>query len=466
MDSNKKRVLQAQLRRFRSRFAQGPQSVLYTLFGAQCLGQWAVEECGQWRERVYGPLRTLMLFIEQVLGADHSCQDVVALGVSERVSGGHSPNSLSSGPYCRARQRLSLGLIERLGRATGQRVCQGQPAHWRWRGREVKLLDGSTVSMPLTESNQDAFPHHREQKPGLGFPVARLLGLVSLSCGVVLDWAVGPCEGQGSGESTLAWGLVPGLSAGDLVIADRAFAGYFMVARLLQAGVDVVVRQHQRRRCDFRLGKRLGARDHVVVWPRPVRPAWMDAQTYVQLPAQLSIREVRVGGWTLATTLLDAHAVSKKEVHQLYRSRWYIELDLRSIKSVMQMDILRCKTPPMVRKEIATHLLAYNLVRAVMSQAASHTTVLPRQLSFKAALQLLRAFEQNLRHCPHRRLAFQHAHLLGAIARVRLPHRPGRVEPRCIKRRTQTHPLMSEPRAVLRERLAQRKAQAMAEVLR
>jgi hypothetical protein len=466
MDSSKKRAVCAQLRRFRARFVQGHEAALYTLFSARCLGQWVSEECGQWRERLYGPLRTVMLFIEQVLSADHSCQDVVALGVSARVGAGRAPNSLSSGPYCRARQRLSLGLIERLGRAVGQRVCEGQPGGWLWRGRQVKLIDGSTVSMPDTDDNRSNFPQHREQKPGLGFPVARVVGLVSLSCGVVLDWASGPCEGKGSGETGLAWGLVSGLGRGDIVIADRAYAGYFMIARLLQAGVDVVIRQHHRRRCDFRRGKRLGARDHVVVWTRPKRPAWMDELTYAGMPEQLSMREARVGAWTLASSLLDARAVSKQDLLGLYRSRWQIELDLRSIKAVMQMDILRCKSAQMVCKEIATHLLAYNLVRAVMAQAASRTTVLPRQLSFKAAMQLLRAFEQNLRHCPRQRLARQHAHLLGAIARLRLPHRPDRVEPRCVKRRTHTHPLLTKPRSVERQRLAQRKATIMANSLR
>lgn len=466
MHGNKKRAVCAQLRRFRARFVQERGAVLYGLFTTQCLGQWVTEECGRWRERLYGPLTTLMLFIEQVLSADHSCQDVVALGVSARVASGQAQCSLNTGSYCRARQRLSLSLIERLGRAVGQRVCVQPPEAWLWRGRQVKLIDGSTASMPDTTDNQKHFPQHREQKPGLGFPMARLVAVISLSCGTVLDWASGACEGKSSGETGLVWGLVPGFCGGDIVIADRCYAGYFMIARLLQAGVDVVTRQHQRRRCDFRRGKRLGTRDHVVVWARPKRPAWMDELTYAGMPEQLSMREVRIGGWTLASSLLDARAVSKKELLGLYRSRWQVELDLRSIKSVMQMDILRCKSAQMVRKEIATHLLAYNLVRAVMAQAASHTSVSPRQLSFKGTLQLLRAFEQNLRHCPHQRLRLQHAHLLGAIARLRLPHRPDRVEPRCIKRRTQTYPLLTTPRSVEKQRLTRSKAKSMADSLK
>jgi hypothetical protein len=466
MNGNKKRAVCAQIRRFRQRFVQGRGSLLSRLFTERCLGQWVCEECGRWRERIYGPLRTLTLFIEQVLSADHSCQDAVALGVSARVALGESVCSLNSGPYCRARQRLALSLIERLGREVAARICARQRPGWLWRGRPVKLIDGATVSMPDTVDNQRHFPQNRGQKRGLGFPLARVVAVISLSCGAVLEWACGACEGKASGETALLWGLVDKLAPGDIVVADRCYAGYFMIARLISQGVDVVIRQHQRRRCDFRCGKRLGARDHVVSWVRPKRPAWMDEATYQRMPQTLCMREVRVGGWTIVSSLLDARTVSKKDLLALYRSRWQVELDLRSIKAVMQMDILRCKSATMVRKEIATHLLAYNLVRAVMAQAASHAALSPRQLSFKATLQLLRAFEQNLRHCPRQRLVNQHAYLLGAIAALRLPLRPDRVEPRAIKRRPATYTFLSEPRSVVRKRLVQRKEKIMASALR
>lgn len=466
MNGNKKREVCAQIRRFRRRFVQGTGSVLSELFTARCLGQWVLEACGSWRERVYGPLRTLMLFVEQVLSADHSCQDAVALELSARVALGQAPCSLNSGPYCRARQRLPLKLIERLGREVAVRVCARQRPGWLWRDRHVKLIDGATVSMPDTLDNQAHFPQNREQKPGLGFPLARLVAVVSLSCGAVLEWAIGACEGKASGETALLWTLLHRLERGDIVVADRCYAGYFMIAQLLSLGVDVVIRQHQRRHTDFRCGQRLGVRDHVAIWARPKCPAWMDEATYARMPERLHMREVRVGGWTIVSSLIDARAVSKKDLLELYRSRWQVELDLRSIKAVMQMDILRCKSAPMVRKEIATHLLAYNLVRTVMAQAASHTTLLPRQLSFKGTLQLLRALEQNLRHCPRKRLVFQHACVLGAIAQLRLPHRPDRVEPRAIKRRPATFKFMTKPRAIERERLIRRKHTIMAAALR
>jgi hypothetical protein len=454
------------VRRLRARFVQSVGAVLGDVIPAQLLMQWVMEEAGRYRERVYGPLSTLVLFIEQVLSADQSCQDAVARGVSARVALGQAPCSLNTGPYCKARARLPLGLLQRLGRESGERVCAGQRQGWRWRGREVKLVDGTTLSMPDTARNQASFPQNHEQKAGLGFPLARVVAIVSLSCGAVLQWAIGPCEGKDTGETALLWGLAQNLKRGDVVVADRCYAGYFMIAWLLQLGVDVVIRQHQRRHTDFRCGQRLGPRDHVVNWVRPQRPAWMDEAIYAAMPETLTMREVRAGGWTLVSTLTDARKVSKRDLLDLYRSRWQVELDLRSIKTVMQMEPLRCMSPQMVEKEIAAHLLAYNLVRAVMAAAAYLRAVLPRLLSFKAALQLLRAFEQNLRHCPHGRLAIRQAHLLGAIAQMKLPHRPGRVEPRAIKRRPKPHKLLTEPRHIVRERLLIQQQRHVAAFLR
>jgi hypothetical protein len=330
----------------------------------------------------------------------------------------------------------------------------------------VKLVDGTTVSMPDTVANQEKFPQNHGQRLGLGFPLARVVGIVSLSCGAVLEWASGACEGKQTGETALLWQLAQKLSRGDVVIADRYYAGYFMIARLMQLGVDVVIRQHQLRHTDFRRGVRLGARDHVVSWVRPHRPAWMDEATYRTMPETLSVREVRVGGWTLATSLTDARQVSKQELLVLYRSRWQVELDLRSIKAVMQMDVVRCKTPPMVEKEIAAHLLAYNLVRSVMAKAAYLAGVLPRQLSFKGALQLLRAFEQNLRHSSCARLDIGQAHLLAGMAQMKLPYRPWRVEPRAVKRRPKTYKRLTQPRNIVRAALLKQQQRYIAAFLR
>jgi hypothetical protein len=249
------------------------------------------------------------------------------------------------------------------------------------------------------------------------------------------------------------------------VIADRYYAGYFLIALLVQLGVDVVIRQHQCRHTDFRRGQRLGTKDHLVSWPKLQRPRWMDADTYATMPETLHMREVNVGGWTLVTTLTDAREVSKRDLFELYRARWQIELDLRSIKTSMRMDVLRCKSPQMVQKEIAVYLLAYNMVRAVMAQAAHLGRVLPRQLSFKGALQMLNAFAENLRHCPFGRLVLRHAYLLAGIAQMKLPHRPGRVEPRALKRRPKPFQLLTVPRQIVRARLMAQQQQHIAACL-
>jgi hypothetical protein len=461
MDTIKLKRCREQVRRFRDRFVQGAGHALSEVLSRAELEKSVQRYAGSYRDRMYPPLVTLRLFIDQVMSADQSCQDAVARSLSARVSEGLRPSGLNTGAYCKARQRLPAELLTHLCQATGQRLCAAQPAAWRWRGREVKLIDGITVSMPDTGANQAAFPQVPQQKSGVGFPIARIVGIISLGCGAILEWALGPCEGKESGETSMLRRMGQALNPGDIILADRYYAGYFMLAHLLGLGVDVVVRQHQLRHTNFRRGEHLGTRDHVVSWPRPQRPTWMDEATYCTVPETLRLRETRVGGWILVSSLCD-HRVSKRDLLQLYGWRWNIELDFRAVKSVMQMDVLRCQTPAMVAKEIAAHLLAYNLVRAVMAQAACIACVLPRQLSFKAALQQLRAFEQGLRHRRYADLRLAHQAIILAISRRKLPHRPGRVEPRAVKRRPKNQPIMTQPRAVLRAHLQQRQQQHLA----
>lgn len=444
-----------QVSRFCGRFAQSSVGSLGSVLGEQFVNQALHEHGGRWRERIYGPMNTLELFIEQVLNPDHSCQDAVARGLSQRVALGEAPCSLNTGPFCKARTRLSFELIESLRRELGSRLTEGQPRDWGWRGRPVKLVDGSTVSMPDTRVNQQSFPQNREQAQGVGFPVARIVAIISMSNGAVLDWSMGPCEGKRTGETAMLWEMAANLVPGDVLIMDRYYAGYFMLARLQQQGVDVVVRANRHRQTDFRCGKRLGKHDHLVHWQRPTRPHWMDEKTYQQMPESLQLREARVRGVTLVSTLVDAKAVDKQELFVLYDQRWNVELDFRSIKTVMQMETLRCKTPEMVKKEVAVHLLAYNLVRAVMAQAAVQAALLPRQLSFKTALQLINAFHQVLRHAPSGPLGTMQAHLIGAITCARLRHRPGRHEPRVVKRRPKQYPRLSQPRNIARKKSRQ-----------
>lgn len=445
----KKRLRHA-VAQFKQDFADRPTRALDDLLSHEMVCTMVDEEVGAYRERIYPPLTTLGLFIGQALSADGACQDAVARHQSERSAHGARPCSVSNGPYCKARQRLPLSLIERLAVSVGERLEQMTGKNWTWHGRSVKLLDGTTVSMPDTQANQAAYPQSGEQQAGLGFPLALLVALISLSTGAVLRWATGPCRGKGSGEQALFRPLMPHLSRGDIILVDRYHCTYFTVAMLAEQGVDLLTRQHQRRLTNFRHGKRLGYRDRLVTWTRPQRPQWMDQATYARIPLQLTVRQIEVAGRVLVSTLTDARRVSPFALDTLYRQRWQVEVDLRSIKAVMGMDILRAKSPHMIDKEIAVYLLAYNLVRGLMVRAAAGVKRIARALSFKATLQLFLAFHPQLHRAVGKRADIIRTHLINAVSTMILPVRPGRVEPRAIKRRPKNHALLTVPRDMAR----------------
>jgi hypothetical protein len=242
---------------------------------------------------------------------------------------------------------------------------------------------------------------------------------------------------------------------GDVFLGDCYFSSYFLLALLLARGVDVVVRQHQRRRTDFRRGQWLGAEDHVVLWERPERPTWMDEETYATIPETLTVRELRVHvnirGFrvqqlVVVTTLTDAERYPPAEIARLFRLRWNVELDLRNIKTSLHLDDLRGKTPEMVRREIWAHWLAYNLIRKVMAQAALSRGKLPRELSFASALSAVASGWANGSVAGTSLLSELAAAQHRSIAWSRVGHRPNRVEPRAIKRRPKSHKLLTKPR--------------------
>lgn len=445
----KKRLRHA-VARFKQDFADQPTRALDDPLSPDMVCTLVDEEVGAYRERIYPPLTTLGLFIGQALSADGACQDAVARHQSERRAHGARQCSFNSGPYCKARRRLPLSLIERLASSVGERLEVMSRQSWKWRGRSVKLLDGTTISMPDTEANQAAYPQSGEQQPGLGFPLAMLVALISLSTGAVLRWASGPCRGKGSGEQALFRSLIPHLSLGDIILVDRYHCTYFTVAMLASHGVDILTRQHHRRITDFRQGHHLGQRDQLVTWHCPQRPDWMDHETYAHMPKQLTVRQIEVAGRVLVTTLTDAQSVSPRDLDTLYRQRWQVEVDLRSIKAVMGMDILRAKSPHMIDKEVAVYLLAYNLVRGLMVRAAAGANRIARALSFKATLQLFLAFQPQLHRAVGKRADLIRTHLLNAVSTMILPIRPGRVEPRAIKRRPKNHALLTVPRSIAR----------------
>jgi hypothetical protein len=432
------------------------------LLDAKLVGEIVEEEGYRYRDRVYTPLVTLWTFLNQVLSLDHCCVKAVACLIAHRTARGQKPCSAETSSYCKARQRLPLGVIARLVRRIASNVGRHIPAAWLWKGREVLLVDGTTVSMPDTPENQRVFPQPRTQATGLGFPIARVVAIISLATGVIRDLAVGPYKGKETGETALLRELLGRFKGGEILLGDRYFASYFGIALLTQIGVDGLFRMHQLRKYDFRRGKRLGISDHIVCWVKPARPSWMAPELYERIPETLQIRELRitvdqpgfrVDELVVVTTLLDPLEYSTEDLAKLYFQRWNIELDLRSIKCMMRMDVLRCRTPEMVVKEIWVHSLAYNLIRGVMAAAAAAHEKEPRQISFAGALQTIEAFRGPLGMAPPETRRMLVDVMLRAIANHEVGYRPGRVEPRAIKRRPKSQDLLNEPRQQARNRL-------------
>lgn len=404
------------------------------------------------RERLYPPTETLAMFLAQAMSADGSCQRAVNEMAVKRMLNGFSTQATNTGAYCKARQRLPLSLLSNLCQCTGQLIAQQAPPSWGWQGRNMKLIDGTTVTMPDTPANQDQYPQQRTQQPGLGFPIARVVGVMCLATGTVLNAAMGPYQGKGNSEHGLFRALLDSFDTGDLLIADRYYCSFFIIAALAAKGVDVVFQQHATRHTDFRRGERLGARDHVVAWHKPKKkPDWMRQAEYEQFPDRLCLREVKADHKIVVTTLLSPKQISKRELAELYRQRWHVELDLRHIKSTLGMEQLTCKTPAMNEKQLWAYFLAYNLIRLIMAQSAMQADVLPRQLSFKHALQIWTLWnasrEFSLDNEPHVLT------ILALIAQQTVGNRPGRVEPRAVKRRPKPFPLLMKTRQQAQEEI-------------
>jgi hypothetical protein len=412
-------------------------------------------------EDIYTPAVTLWAFLSQALfkQEQRSCLAAVCRVVVLLVALERPRPSGDTGDYCRARAKLSEAAIQRLVMDTAARLEGQAPAHWLWHGRHVKLVDGTTVTAADTAANQQAWPQQPQQAPGLGFPILRIVVLLSLATAMVCGMGLGPYAGKQTSEIALFRGLLGQLAQGDIVLADRYYCSYFQIALLHELGVDFVARLHQLRTADFRRGLSLGKHDHVVTWFRPARPSWMDQQTYERMPKSLTLREVRVQvrepgfrveSLVVVTTLTDAKQFRREEIAQLYHRRWLVELDIRAIKESLGLDVLRGKSPEMVRKELWAGLLAYNLIRQTMAQSAAEQGIAPRGLSFTAALQQLAAAwcVLPLMEDPAARRMVKA--LRKQLTLYAIGDRPNRVEPRAVKRRPKPHDLLRVPRAVAR----------------
>lgn len=415
---------------------------------------------------VYSTMIVLWAFLSQVLkdGKEASCQAAVARVVGHCLAVGVEPPTEDTGDYCKARAKLSLKALHELSNEVAADLEEEAIETWSWKNRSTKLVDGFTFTMPAEPKNEAEFPHPKTQKKGVGLPIARVVAILSLATAAVMDAAIGPYQGKETGESALLRSLLPSLLAGDIAVFDRYYCSFMMIALLQLQGVDMCARLHHKRKSDFRKGERLGKDDHLIVWTRPVRPAWMDQATYDRIPATLELRELRYSvvekgrrtkQITVVTTLTDPEIYSHEEIAELYGFRWNSELDIRSIKSNLNLGHVRCKSPHMVRRELWTTLLAYNLIRTTAANAAALHGKKPRQISFTSTCQYVLASWQLLsigslvpawlrRHC---------LTVLEQIAACEVANRPGRLEPRVLRRRRHGYPLMQKPRTVLRTEL-------------
>lgn len=452
----------------RQQFLQEGRLPFTEVLSSETVSEAMAEIKTPWKDRIFTPLVTLWVFLGQVLSADPSCRAAVVRLIAHRVAQGLPSCSSETGAYCQARKRLPLAFFAAVARRVGRNLDARVGPGWLWKGRRVHLFDGSTVAMPDTPENRGEYPLTYNQKPGTGFAIARIGALISLACGAILDMGICRYAGKGQSESGLLrqlWGL---LRPGDVLVTDRLLCAWTEMVMLKQRGIDTVSRLTSHRKADFRRGTRLGKDDHIVLWMKPRKPRSVAREVYDALPESLLVRECRVRiaqpgfrvrSLVVATTLLDAEEYTKDDLAGLYRARWNMELDWRSIKDVLQMDVLRCKTPELVRKEIWMHVLASNLIRTVMAQAASQAGTSPRSISFKATLQVLEAFQPVIASQAHRGLRHRESlyqEVLRAIARHRVADRPDRFEPRMAKRKPKNYDRLTKPRQQIKREMLKR----------
>lgn len=417
----------------------------------------------KFRDRIYSPAITVWMFIGQVLSSDQSCRDAISRLNVWRVARGMRPASTETASYVEARQRLPEKLLLELARSSADESASQSQSNWLWKDRVVKTVDGFTVTMPDTPANQREYPQSKSQKRGVGFPIVRIVMIFSLAVGVAREIALGKYSGKQVGESSLLRTLLSTVLPGEILLADCYYATYWLLATAWQNDFDLVCKSHHRRKVDFRRGIKLGALDQIVSYPKPSqRPYWMTVEEYEAAPEFVFVRHLRYqvtqpGFRTrtivIATTMLNNLAYTIEDIAVLFRQRWQVEIDIRSLKTHMKMEHLRCMSPEMVRKEIYCHMLAYNLVRRSIVESALIFDKLPRQLSFKGAVQAFNAFISVLIvRGPNREEQLQC--LLLTISENIIGDRPDRIEPRKIKRRPKPYKLLNEPRAQARKRAA------------
>ena len=412
------------------------------------------------RDRIYSVRRTFWGFLYQVLNPSCPCREIVRQIQALFCLDNRGSVDEGTSAYCQARLRLPLDILQRIRQAVAARADRLLvEAQQLWHGLRPKVIDATTLTMPDTPKNQRAYPQSRAQKPGCGFPLMRIVGIFSLSSGVLLDYQKG---NKHQSELALLYKLLDHFKPRDLVIADRGFCNFVLITVLLLRGVGSLFRLHQSRHLDWRKGKRLGKNDRLFTWARPLhKPRYLPNRLWKLVPLELPVRvlrfQLKVPGFrpesvTLVTTLIDAEKYPASEVARLYVRRWKIELWFRDIKTSMGMEVLRCKSPAMVHKELEMFLIAYNLIRALMAEASAIYEVPLDRISFKGTVDATRQFSMAIVQARSKRKQRQLINeLVAVLARDEVPARPGRREPRAVKRRPKPFPLLTEHRHRFKE---------------
>jgi len=395
----------------------------------------------QCRNRIYTPIQTLTMFVSQAINPDSSCQAIV----NDFALNHKEVSSVSTGGYCRARQRLSEKSISDIAKEVACLSASKVKTKWKFRARDIYIVDGTTFMMPDSSENQKKYRQGSFQKKGIGFPICRAVAIISHATGCIVNAAVSPFHGKGTSEQTLLRSMLNTFKKGDLILADAFYSTYSLLAYVIKHEIDIVFVQNGQRikTTNFTKGKILGDKDHLLTLTKPkVIPTGMSKIEFECMPNELIIREVKVGGRILITTFKCPKKTPPKMLKELYKQRWHIEVDFRNIKSTLGLKTFSCKTPDMVIKEMWTYFLAYNLIRHIMLESALYHILLPRQLSFKHTVQLLIGYSS---------LASKtYAKLLELIGQKIIGNREGRIEPRAIKKRHNDFPLLMKPRHLAR----------------
>ncbi|MFN6496324.1 MAG: IS4 family transposase [Nostoc sp. DedQUE01] len=414
----------------------------------------------KYRKRLFDPIITLWAFLSQVLDSDKTCHNAVSKIVAHLAQEKGEIPSTDTSAYCQARARLPENLLEKLFNYSAQSLEEKVTQEHLWHGRNVLVIDGSSVSMPDTVENQKEYPQHSSQQPGCGFPIAKIGVIFSLMTGAAVALCI---DVLNTHDIKLARKLYSFINPNDVLLGDRAFCAYADMVSIKKLGCDVIFRKHQSRTTTMRKGKIVGDCDKLVTWYKPKRcPTGLSQNEFLALPTSITVREIyyyivipgfRTQRVSLITTLLEQATYPTLEIVGLYGKRWDVELDFRHLKTTLGMDVLRCKSPSMVRKEIYVYLLAYNLLRSLMWSAGTTYCTPPLRLSLQGTRHHLNNFiPQLLASHSTKRLQIYRT-LLKVIAHKAVPDRPGRSEPRVRKRRPKIYPLMTKPRHQLRKQL-------------